>query len=90
LLKLYEVVYVHLPPNGDYLTIFMHGWLAQRKGERVNWTLMLMIAYCNRWKKWPKPPLVSINNCSLPSSKSIILCLSSSYNDYNVVGEDES
>jgi hypothetical protein len=25
LLKLYEVVYVHLPPNGDYLTIFMHG-----------------------------------------------------------------
>jgi hypothetical protein len=23
LLKFYEAIYVHLPPNGDYLTIFM-------------------------------------------------------------------
>jgi len=28
LLKLYEVVYAHLPPNGDYATIFLCGWLA--------------------------------------------------------------
>ncbi len=28
LLKLYEVVYAHLPPNGDYPTIFLCGWLA--------------------------------------------------------------
>ncbi len=27
LLKLFEAVYAHLPPNGDYPTIFLHGWL---------------------------------------------------------------
>jgi hypothetical protein len=37
-----------------------------------------------------QPPLVSNNNYSLSNSKSINLCLSSSYNDYNVASEDES
>ncbi len=32
LLKFYEVVYAHLPPNGDYPTIlFLCGWLAYVK-----------------------------------------------------------
>jgi hypothetical protein len=41
-------------------------------------------------EKTTQPPLAFISNCSLSSSKSISLCLSSSYNDYNVVDEDES
>jgi hypothetical protein len=28
LLKLYEAIYAHLPPNGDYPSIFLCGWLA--------------------------------------------------------------
>jgi hypothetical protein len=28
LLKHYEAIYAHLPPNGDYPTIFLCGWLA--------------------------------------------------------------
>jgi hypothetical protein len=30
--KLYEHVYAHPPPNGDYPSVFLHGWLIQRKG----------------------------------------------------------
>jgi hypothetical protein len=25
------------PPNGDYPTIFLHGWLVQCKGIQLNW-----------------------------------------------------
>jgi hypothetical protein len=32
LFKLYENVYTHPPPNGDYLSVFLHGWLVHRKG----------------------------------------------------------
>jgi hypothetical protein len=30
--KLYEDVYAHPPPNGDYPSVFLHGWLVHRKG----------------------------------------------------------
>jgi hypothetical protein len=36
LLKLYMLLYAHAPTNNDYLTIFMAGWLAQRKEKDVN------------------------------------------------------
>jgi hypothetical protein len=35
--KLYEDVYAHPPPNGDYLAIFLHNPLPQNKDIRVNW-----------------------------------------------------
>jgi hypothetical protein len=31
LCKLYEDVYAHPPPNGDYLAIFLRNWLPQNK-----------------------------------------------------------
>jgi len=32
LFKLYEDVYTHPPPNSDYPSVFLRGWLIQRKG----------------------------------------------------------
>jgi transposase len=37
LLKLYEKVFAHLPTNGDYLGIFLQGWLVEWIGTHVNW-----------------------------------------------------
>jgi len=36
-MKLYIDVYAHVPTNGDYLTIFLHGWLAERNKFLINW-----------------------------------------------------
>ncbi len=36
-LKLYEIVYAHPLNNGQYFEIFLGGWLAQRKGHKVDW-----------------------------------------------------
>lgn len=36
LLKLYQKVYAHLWTNGDYLGIFLHGWLVEQRGTHVN------------------------------------------------------
>jgi hypothetical protein len=41
-------------------------------------------------EKNTQTPFTSINNCSLLNSKSINLCLSSSYYDYNVLSDYES
>jgi hypothetical protein len=37
LLKFYTVMCVHSPTNGDYLAIFLRGWLFERKGLSINW-----------------------------------------------------
>jgi len=44
LLKLYEVVYAHLPLNGDYPIIFLCGWLAYVKMKEWIGLCMCMIA----------------------------------------------
>jgi hypothetical protein len=35
--KLYELVYGHVPTNGDYSTFFLRGWLVQHKNHEINW-----------------------------------------------------
>jgi len=32
-------MYTHAPTNNDYLTIFVRGWLADRKEKDGNWAL---------------------------------------------------
>ncbi len=57
LLKLYNDVYVHPPPNGDYLTIFLHGWLAHHKGHKLNWSLYAHDYIVQQMKKKHDLPL---------------------------------
>jgi hypothetical protein len=37
MLTLYEIVYVHPPFNGDYSSIFLKGWLAEKKGHIITY-----------------------------------------------------
>jgi len=78
------------PPNGDYPTIFLRGWLAHSKGHKVNWSLYAHDCIVQQMKNTTRPPLASISNCSLPSSKSITLLANSNYNQSNVAIEDDS
>jgi hypothetical protein len=84
LLKLYEDIYAHppplAPPHGDYLIVFLHGWLAHHKGHKVNWSLYAHDCIMQQMKKTTQPP----------SSKSIILLANSNYNQSNATFEDES
>ncbi len=78
------------PPNGDYLVVFLRSLLAHRKGHKVNWSLYVHDCIVQQMKKTPWPPLASINNYSLPSSKSITLLAYSNYNQNNGVTEEDS
>jgi hypothetical protein len=92
ILKLYEIIYCHPLNNGQYSVVFLKGWLAQHKGEKVNWTyyaydcMQLQMKKATRATSGPKS-----SHHSLKDSKSTNLLTNSNYNTKsNNVEDDDS
>lgn len=92
ILKLYEVIYYHPLNNRQYFTVFLKGWLAQHKREKMNWTQYAYDCTQLQMKKatWATSRLKSSHH-SLQGSKSTNLLANSNYNiESNNVEDDDS
>jgi fido (protein-threonine AMPylation protein) len=85
---LYEVVYAHPLNNGQYSTIFLQSWLAQRKGHKVNWIKYAYDYTHLQVKKAMHPTLAFANIANPQVFRFTNSLLNSTSNGYNVINED--